>query len=215
MARSVRSAETRPRAAKPGPGASAAKIAGISSAAVEKATGKPWDRWLTALDKAGAAKLAHKDIAVLVSKKFGIGDWWAQMVTVGYEQARGRRVAHQTARGFSASAGKTIAASPAAVYRAWTNTRARAGWLPDAALTIRKSTPHRSIRITWARPTARRAAEPRLTSVEVWIVDKSRPGAPKCAVQVQESKLRSAAEVAASKKLWGAALTRLAAVLAG
>lgn len=215
MARSVRSATTRPRAAKPGPGTSAAKIAGISSAAVEKATGQPWEHWLSALDKAGAADMAHKDIAVLLSSKFGIGDWWAQMVTVGYEQARGRRVAHQTARGFSASASKTIATSPAAVYRAWTNSRARAGWLPDAALTIRKSTPHRSIRISWTRPAARKAAEPRQTSIEVWIADKSKPGEPKCAVQVQESKLRSAAEVKASKKFWGAALARLAAMHTG
>lgn len=190
-----------------------AVIAGISSGAVERATGKPWSHWLGALDKAGAAELAHKDIAVLLSTKFGIGDWWAQMVTVGYEQARGRRVAHQTARGFSASTSKTIGASPVQVFRAWTNARARAAWLPDAPLTIRKATSPRSIRITWTRPAARKASEPRQTSVEVWIGDKSKPGAPRCAVQVQESKLRSAAEVASSKKFWGAALTRLAAKL--
>lgn len=211
MGRAVRPAVRRRRAESGVAVGSAGKVAGISSAAVEKATGKPWEAWLVALDKAGAADMSHKDIAVLLSIKFGIADWWAQMVTVGYEQARGRRVAHQSARGFSASASRTIAASPAAVFRAWTNARTRAAWLPDGAVTIRRSTPHRSIRMTWSRPHARRkVSEPRETRVEVWITDKSRPDAPKCAVQVQESKLRSAAEVAASRKRWSAALMRLA-----
>lgn len=210
MAKTVRSAAAGPRAARPGAEAPTSKIAGISSAAVEKATGKPWDHWLETLDKAGAAKLAHKDIAVLLSTRFGIGDWWAQMITVGYEQARGRRETHQTARGFSASASKTIGAAPARVFRAWTDGKARRSWLPNAPITIRKATAPKSIRINWTRPPARTASEPRQTSIEVWIADKSRPGAPKCAVQVQESKLRSAAEVAASKKHWSAALVRLA-----
>ncbi|MBX3403633.1 MAG: hypothetical protein KF699_09525 [Phycisphaeraceae bacterium] len=213
MTRAARPAAAEPRAARPRTRSVPAKIAGISSAAVEKATGKPWDHWLEALDKAGAANMAHKDIAVLLSKKFGVADWWAQMVTVGYEQARGRREAHQTARGFSASASKTIGAAPVRVFRAWTDTKARNAWLPGAPLTIRKATAPKSIRVTWTRPPARTASEPRQTSIEIWISDKSKPGAPKCAVQVQESKLRSAAEVAASKKHWSAALGRLAEAL--
>jgi hypothetical protein len=71
------------------------KTAGISSAAVKKATGKDWKQWFTLLDKAGARKMPHKDIACLVYEKHQVSGWWAQMVTVGYEQARGLRQKHQ------------------------------------------------------------------------------------------------------------------------
>ena len=67
--------------------------AGISSAAVAKATGYGWDYWLKVLDKAGAASLPHRDIARMLYDKLGLRkSWWAQMIAVGYEQARGLRL---------------------------------------------------------------------------------------------------------------------------
>jgi hypothetical protein len=41
----------------------AARTAGISSEAVRKATGRTWAEWLRLLDKAGAKKMAHGEIA--------------------------------------------------------------------------------------------------------------------------------------------------------
>ena len=68
------------------------KIAGISNAAVKKATNKTWARWLEVLDAAGATRMTHKDIAAHLYRKYpDIGGWWRQMVTVGYEQTRGLR----------------------------------------------------------------------------------------------------------------------------
>jgi len=75
-------------------GSATAKVAGIGASAVRKATGKDWQQWFTLLDKAGAAKMPHKDIACLLYQKHKLPGWWAQMVTVGYEQARGMREKH-------------------------------------------------------------------------------------------------------------------------
>jgi hypothetical protein len=79
------------------------KLNGISSAAVHKATGRTWEEWLPLLDKTGAKKLPHREIAEVVAGKFAVRPWWSQMVTVGYEQARGLREKHQTAKGYQVS----------------------------------------------------------------------------------------------------------------
>ena len=67
------------------------KLAGVGNDAVMKATGRPWDEWLKVLDRAGAKKMPHKEIALMLSRKFLVAGWWCQMVSVGYEQARGLR----------------------------------------------------------------------------------------------------------------------------
>ena len=71
---------------------SSAEWGGIRSEAVQKATGCGWDKWIKALDHEGCASMSHTEIAALVHAKWPkVGDWWSQMVTVGYEQARGLR----------------------------------------------------------------------------------------------------------------------------
>ena len=75
-------------------------MAGIGDQAVRAKTGRTWEEWIDALDRAGAAALDHKHIARLVHERFGVGAWWCQMVTVGYEQAKGRRAPRQTADGW-------------------------------------------------------------------------------------------------------------------
>ena len=62
----------------------------VSDAAVEAKTGKTWQEWFALLDAAGARQMDHKSIAAHLDKKLGVPGWWAQMVTVAYEQARGR-----------------------------------------------------------------------------------------------------------------------------
>jgi len=77
------------------------KLNNVSSATVADRTGKSWAQWLKALDAAGAKKLDHKGIVKIVAGRFGIGPWWQQMVTVGYEQARGLRQVNQKVDGYS------------------------------------------------------------------------------------------------------------------
>lgn len=178
------------------------RFGGISSDAVQAKTGRNWAEWIAVLDKAGARKWPHKEIAAFVHSEFDIPGWWSQMVTVGYEQAKGLRVAHQTARGFEGSASKTVAVPVAKLYKAWIDPKIRDKWLVGAKkMVIRKATPNKSIRITWTDGK---------TSVQVGFYPK---GNGKSQVAVQHTKLESAKEVETMKKCWKGALDRLDATL--
>src|SRR5687767_676392 len=78
------SSTTGARAPMPKPSEYAA-IAGMSDAAIKAKTGCTWEKWVKSLDYHGAADMAHRDIAELVSKKYKVPGWWTQTVTVGYE----------------------------------------------------------------------------------------------------------------------------------
>lgn len=91
--------------------------------AIEKATGKPWGEWVRGLDAAGARDLAHAEIARLVNKRLeGLSrspGWWAQGITVAYEQHIGRRVPGQLANGlFEVSVSKTVPKARAELFPA-------------------------------------------------------------------------------------------------
>jgi hypothetical protein len=85
----------------------------ISDDAVKRATGKNWEQWFTLLDKAGAKKMKHIEIARMIEKKGWLAGrsssktprktssrnlgkinvatsegWWSQMITVQYEYSR-------------------------------------------------------------------------------------------------------------------------------
>lgn len=82
-------------------------------ASIEKATGKQWDEWLELLDNADAITLSHLEISKLIESELqGVVDnpgWWAQGVTVAYEQTTGRRVPGQLANGlFEIAVSKTV-----------------------------------------------------------------------------------------------------------
>lgn len=84
----------------------------ISDASVIKATGRPLKDWFRILDKAGAKKWIHKDIARFLYEKCNVPGWWSQMVTVQYEYARKKRVVGETVyAGFEIGAQNTIAIS--------------------------------------------------------------------------------------------------------
>ena len=192
-----------PRARKPappGPGI-VATLAGISSAAVAKATGHGWDFWLSALDKAGAARLPHKDIVKILYDQLGLRkNWWVQMVTVGYEQARGLRKLNEKTDGFVATVSRTVAVPITALFAAWEEGR-RGDWFPDA-LEVRRATENKSMRITW----------PDGSGVDVNFYDK---GGSKAVVAIEHGKLPDEGAVAAVKDLWGSALDRLKSTLEG
>src|SRR3954462_9773736 len=59
-----------------------AAIAGMSDEKIKEKTGCTWERWVYALDKHGADKLTHSEIASLVKKNYKTPDWWTQTVTV-------------------------------------------------------------------------------------------------------------------------------------
>jgi uncharacterized protein YndB with AHSA1/START domain len=177
------------------------KYNGISSDAVCSTTGKTWPQWFRILDAAGGKDLTHREIVAILAKRHGVGPWWQQMVTVGYEQARGKRVKHQTTSGFSISRSKTFTAEAVEVFAAWKDRRKRARWLRDPECTIRTATAPRSLRITWGDGR---------TSVEVGLFPK---GTGKTQLAVQHSKLASAAEARRMKAYWGEQLESLRTLL--
>ncbi len=79
---------------------------------VERATRRTWDEWLRFMDAHGARNLDHQQIALKVYEelhgRIESDGWWAQAVTVAYEQYIGRRVPGQRGDGtFQTSVSKS------------------------------------------------------------------------------------------------------------
>ncbi|MEK6703600.1 MAG: DUF4287 domain-containing protein [Planctomycetota bacterium] len=194
--------------AKPSKRAKAAApviYANVGDASVLKATGKGWADWLLALDAANARTMEHSAIAKWLRDEHKVGDWWCQMVTVGYEQARGLRQKNETPDGFQASMSKTIGAPISRLYRAWEDAGERARWLGEVPVEIRTSTPDKSIRLTWNAKGAEQGS-----SVEVYFWFRE---AARTMVQVQQRKLADAAAVDRVKAFWSVKLEALRAFM--
>lgn len=93
--------------------------------AIERATGRNWDEWLRSLEAAGAKDLDHKDLATRVEAelagKVDNPGWWAQSLTVAYEQHVGRRVPGQAQDGtFQTSVSKSTALAMEELMDSWT-----------------------------------------------------------------------------------------------
>jgi uncharacterized protein YndB with AHSA1/START domain len=179
-----------------------AAAAGMSDDAVRAKTGRNWQEWVRVLDAAGAASMPHREIATYLSDEQQVPGWWAQMVTVGYERIRGLRDIGQRRGGsYEAGKSKTLPVPLAELYRACSNARKRVQWLPNTKLVVRKATPERTMRITWADGTA----------VEMYFIAK---GEAKSQLTVQHRKLPTRAAADEMKSYWGARLDALAGLLA-
>ncbi len=174
----------------------------MSDAVVKVKTGKTWAEWFKIHEAAGARKLNHTQIATYLYDEHRVPGWWAQMVAVTYEQAHGMRAKHEQPEGdFEISVSKTIDAPVAKAFAAWEDAKLRRRWLKDPGFTIRKATPHKSMRITWVDGR---------TSVEVNFYSK---GNGKCQVVVQHSKLVDARRAERMKKYWAEQLEKLKEVV--
>lgn len=175
-------------------------------AAVRAATGHGWQDWLRLIEASGLAfaaeRPAHGEIRAVVQRLMPtLDDWWAQMVAVGYERARGLRAMHQTSRGeFQATAAKTFAAPAFAAFAAWADEALRRRWLDAPGLEVTKVNPGRNIRARW----------PDGVLLDIRFADK---GPVRCQVVVDTVKLTDAEAVAAAKTFWQSQFARLAAFL--
>lgn len=200
----TRATTTRAQRAKPAKRAKAAARTSaarwkpsVSSEALAARTGRGWAQWLPIIDREGGRTIGHTAIAALLVDKFGVPGWWAQTVTVGYEQARGLRALHQKPGGFEIGSTRMIAAGAGEVFDAFLDPRKRARWLPETVLTIHKSTPNKSLRATWTDGSK---------SISV-LFDARTPG--KTQVALQHGKLANAAAAKRMKVFWGARLDAL------
>lgn len=173
----------------------------IREEAVRSATGRGWSEWFAVLDQAKARTWNHAATARWLATEQGVSAWWSQTVTVEYERARGLRQVHQKADGFAASASKTLAISVEELHRWWAEAPLRRKWLGTDSVTIRKSAPPKSVRLTWSDG----------SSVNAAFFAK---GERKSQVTIDHERLPDAAAVAKAKAAWKAALTRLEAITA-
>ena len=172
------------------------KSANISNEAVKARTGKTWTEWYELFDAAGAVKMTHREI-VAIASRHEAGSWWQQMVTVGYEQARGLREKNMSCEGtYQVNVTKTLNAPVEVVFEAWNDPVRRIEWLPGADLTIRKATPAKSLRITW-------------NPGENLDVNLFAKGDCKCTCSAEHSKFKNPADVERLRSFWSDALNRL------
>ena len=121
-----------------------------SDEVVRANTGRTWDDWFALLDAWGAAERPRPEIARWVAGEHGVGGWWAQGVTVAYEQARGLRAPGQRRGGlFEVNASKTVAVPVDRLYQAFADPALRERWLPGATVEVRTAQAARSIRANW------------------------------------------------------------------
>ncbi len=170
---------------------------GIGSDSVCKATGKTWSEWIRVLDKSGCKKMNHPAIVDVVGRHHD-GGWWQQMVTVGYEQARGLRKAHEVpGEGYQASTSRVIEVALPRLFSAWSNAAVRSKWLGAVPFEIRKATPKQVMHVTFGKDA---------TSVDVAFYSK---GKSKSQVQLTERKMKREKDVERSKAFWSKALEKL------
>lgn len=175
------------------------KHGGISEESVKSATGRGWEEWFTLIDGQNGATLDHRGIVAIVAPHLQKSEWWAQMVTVAYEQARGLRKKHEKTDGFQVGASRVLEVSVSRIYAAFFDPTLRARWLSDP-VTIKAATLDKSLRMTWKDN----------TPIDVYLYAK---GEDRASVAVQHGKNKDEATAAERKAFWKAALDRLAGFL--
>ncbi|MDA0563470.1 DUF4287 domain-containing protein [Streptomonospora sp. S1-112] len=169
---------------------------------VLRRTGRPLADWFAALDAWGAARCTHTETARHLTGEHGLPGWWAQHITVAYQQARGLRAPGQRADGrFSASASKTVAAPAERVFAAFADPDLRGAWLPDAELAVRTATAPTSFRADWTADGTLVAAY-----LTAQAPDRTRVG-------LQHEKLADSAAAARMKTYWRQRLAALKELL--
>ena len=172
-------------------------LAGMSDAAIKKGTGCNWDKWVRTLDHRGAREMKHREIARL-AHEYGASDWWAQTVAVGYERIRGLRARGQSREGkWSATKSKTFAVPVATLFKAWSDAKMRAKWLPEK-LTVRTKNAPKTMRVKLEDGSI----------IAIGFTDKG----TKSAVALEHGGLKSKEDADRVKKFWAERLNALAAM---
>lgn len=203
------SAATGPAAASvPDQAGPAAAVAGpaeqterISDALLSERTGRPWAQWFALLDDWGGTGRTHTEIARWLVTTHEVPGWWAQTVTVGYEQARGLRAPGQRrGGGFSANGSRTVAVPVRRLFDAFADDALRRRWLPED-VRVRTATAPKSFRADWADGSTR------------IVVGFAPAGESKSRVAVQHEKLADAEQAARLKAYWRERLAALKQLL--
>lgn len=87
---------------------------------IAEGTARSWEEWLEFMRSIGAQVLTHKEIAERVEATGDANGWWAQTITVAFEQHIGRREPGQSSSGrFAVSVSKTLDMGPDEALARW------------------------------------------------------------------------------------------------
>jgi hypothetical protein len=168
--------------------------------ALRAATGKDWGEWLALLDAAGAAarKLDHQRVLELAMQSLPeSAAWWGQMVSVGYERARGLRKKHESCSGeFQATLSKTFPVPLFAAFAAWADAGLRGAWLDAPGLSFTRLNAGKNIRARWP--------DGALLDIRF-----NATGPDRCQIVVDTMKLADSEAVQRAKGFWQAQFERL------
>ncbi|MEV1332968.1 hypothetical protein AB0J20_25740 [Micromonospora costi] len=163
----------------------------IADALLRERTGRDWQEWFGLLDAADATARTHTEIARWLVTVHDVPGWWAQTVTVGYEQARGlRRPGQRRDGGYSAGGSRTVGVPVERLFAAFADEALRVRWLPDVEVRLRTATPPRTYRADWAGGPTR------------IVVGFAAIGPSRSRVAVQHEKLTGAEQAAELKAYW-------------
>ncbi len=133
---------SQPETAPPAGTGAGTMRARVSDDRVAEATGRDYDSWFALLDAWEAAARTHTEIAAHLTGEHRVHGWWAQTVTVAYEQERGLRVPGQKKDGFATSASKTVNVPVERLFEAFADPGLRTRWPPEE-VSERTSAPNR------------------------------------------------------------------------
>jgi hypothetical protein len=169
----------------------------VSDEAVRAKTGKAWHEWFEILNSSSAHYDSHQDIVRLLNTKYGLSDWWSQMVANAFEQHSGNRERYQRPGGYEISVSKIFPVAVGVLYDGWSSEESRSRWLKGFVIQVTTSTRNRSIRAQW------QDGESRLR------VDFYSKGVDKSQVVVQHMGLKSPEEAERMQLFWKSELEKL------
>lgn len=170
-----------------------------SDSTILKATGRSQEEWFELLDEAGASSWDHATIARWLGGKHEVDAWWAQGVTIRYEQSRAP--GHTGEGSFEVSHSKSISAAATAVWPYVTDDDLRRDWLDLELNALSQSSA--SIRFDGGERT-------RVT----FFIEQAPPtksGRPRCRLSVTHTRLQRES-VQETTEFWTDSLMRLSAL---
>lgn len=173
-----------------------------SDQSIRRNTGRGWDEWVAVIDGGPGRAAGHTAIARWLVEEHGLGGWWAQNVTVGYERITGLRLPGQMADGtFTANRSKALDASVEELRELVLDDEIRRTLFPGMVATLRSGPTARSLRVRLDD-----AGGDPLGSV----LFSFEPTGARTRLVITHEKLPTAASVTVWKDFWGDWLDSLA-----
>jgi hypothetical protein len=187
-------AKTKPKAGDGWPPA-------IGDDKVKAATGRNWMGWFVILNRMKATSLPHKEVARRLKEEHGAPAWWAQMIAVAYERARGGRKVNERAGGtYAVNVTKVMPVGLPELFAAATDPKTRKSWFPAGAFEETSKTENKYWRGSWKKT----------GKLEFGFYAK---GESKAQIALEIGKLASAEEVEKQRAAWKKAMEKLQMLL--